>query len=190
MINSIYLHKIEQRLSKARFAHVCGVSRTAVRMAARFGADQQEAEVAGLLHDYAREIPAAELVRIAEEHHLIRDEIEYQVPVLLHGPVGAALIRDELGIDNPSILEAVRLHTLGDRGMKPLSKIIYIADLVEPGRKLFTGLEELRQAAEDNLDWALLLAFDESLRYCLQKFKLIHPQTIAAWNFLVLSREE
>lgn len=141
------------------------------------------------MHDYARDLPEAELLRLGEEQGLISCEVERQVPLLLHGPVGAYLVRRELGIENPRVLEAISLHTLGSPGMGHLARIIYIADMIAEGRE-FPGLAGLRRKAFESLPEALLLGFASTIRYCLESERLIHPQTVAAWNYFLREGKE
>lgn len=175
---------IKGRLTPVRFEHVLAVRDCALQLAGIHGGSIEEAGLAGLLHDYARDLPEEELLRIGEEEGLITCEVERQVPLLLHGPVGAHLVRRELGIDNLQVLEAISVHTLGSPGMGHLAKLIYIADMVAEGRS-FPGVEELRRKAFENLSEALLLGFASTIRYCLERCRLIHPQTIAAWNYFL-----
>ncbi|GBR73353.1 hypothetical protein NO1_0750 [Candidatus Termititenax aidoneus] len=55
--------------------------------------------------------------------------------MLLHSPLGAALAREEFGVSDPKILNAIHYHTLGRARMGRLEKIIYVADYSEPGRR-------------------------------------------------------
>lgn len=178
---------VSRRLTPHRLAHVLAVRDCAVELAKAHGEPAEKEGLAGLLHDYARDLPEEELLRIGEEEGLITCEIERQVPLLLHGPVGALLARRELGIEDPEVLEAISLHTLGGPGMGRLAKIVYLADMVAEGRN-FPGVEELRKKAFEDLSEALLLGFASTIRYCLETRRLIHPQTLAAWNYFL--REE
>jgi predicted HD superfamily hydrolase involved in NAD metabolism len=184
-----YEQVVSRLLSPERFRHVLAVRQCAVEMAVRFGADPQEAALAGLLHDYARELPHRELLRIAREEGLVTDPVELQALVLLHGPVGAVRVRRELGIDNPRVLQAISLHTLGCPEMGLLDRIIYLADLVAEGRD-YPGVDTMRQAVRNGLHQGLLAGFAFSVRYCLEREKLIHPRTIAAWNSLLQPKED
>ena len=69
---------------------------------------------------------------------------------LWHGPVGAMIARKEFGVTDEDMLNAIRFHTTGRAGMSPLEKLIYIADMIEPGRD-FPGVETLRELAEENI---------------------------------------
>ena len=59
--------ELEKRLKPSRFRHSLGVAETAVKLAKRFGADEEQARVAGLLHDCAREFRNEDMVKEAEK---------------------------------------------------------------------------------------------------------------------------
>lgn len=179
-----YENLIAARLSPHRSQHSFAVARLAEQMARRFGADPARAYLSGILHDYAKGIPAPELMKLAEEKGLIEDPVERGNPDLLHAPVGAWLIEHELGISDPDILNAVRWHTVGAPGMSTLDKIIYLADVIEPGRD-FPGVEQLRCLAERDLDRAMIAALDATLRYCIERGRLIHPRAVLLRNELL-----
>ena len=46
------------------------------------------------MHDYAKDIPDDKLLAIAQEQGIIKDEAEILAPYILHGPVGAYLLRE------------------------------------------------------------------------------------------------
>ncbi len=181
-IESRYAAAASRRMTPERYEHVLAVAKSAVELAKVHGVSGQEAEMAGLLHDYARDLAAGELLRIAESAGLIEYEIERRVPVILHGPVGAWLVRSELGVENRSVLRAIEVHTVGAPDMDKLAKIIYLADLIAEGRTS-PIVGKLRLAVQDDLDQAMLMSLAFSIRYLLKSRKLIHPQTVAAWNY-------
>lgn len=173
---------VRERLTRERYLHSLAVRDCAVELAELYEESCAEAEVAGLLHDFAREIPESELLRLAEVKGLAPGVIDRRLPLLLHGPVGAVLVQDQLGVENPRVLEAIAFHTLGGADMSRLAKIIYVADMIAPGRD-FPSLDQLRQAACQDLDRALLECLASTIRYCLARQYPVHPQTITAWNF-------
>ena len=133
------------RLSPARMAHSRRVAAEAVELARIHGADPAAAEVAGLLHDYCRELPAAEILAAAGRYGIPVGLVEARRPVgLLHGPVAAAEL-SEAGLDT-EVAGAIALHTVGGEGMTILEKCLYLADFCEPGRG-FPGLEDVRALA-------------------------------------------
>ena len=56
------------------------------------------------------------------------------VPNILHGRVGKAYLEDHYGIYDPVITAPVCNHTFGAPNMRLATKIIYLADMLEPGR--------------------------------------------------------
>ena len=183
-----YQGVLAARLPEKRYRHSLGVAATAARLASKNKVDPEQARLAGLLHDYARDLPGRELLALAAGAGLVTCELERRLPVLLHGPVGALLIKQDLGLTDRAILQAVARHTVGAVAMTTLDKIIYLADAIEPERR-FPGVEELRRLASMDLDQALLKAFESSIFYLLGKGQPLHPATVEARNYILLLEE-
>jgi len=181
-----YKKIIEKRLSKKRYEHSLGVAETAKKLAVFNNVNSDDAYIAGLLHDYAKELSSQELLQIAKNNQLIVDEVEIIVPQLLHGPVGAYLLEQEMGVKNKDILQAVRFHTTGCYDMGTLSQILYIADIIEPNRK-FPEVDYLRQITYEDLSLGVLEGLNFSLKYVLEKNKLIHCLSVQARNWLLIT---
>ena len=182
--------ELQQRLKKSRFAHSIGVANTAVELAKKFGVDSEKAYVAGLLHDCAREFENDELPAQAEKRNIKIGEVEKNSPLLLHAYIGAKMISEIYGVEDKEISQAIYRHTVGAENMTALDKIIYFADMIEPTRD-YPGVDKLRELAEtsNDLDEIILTAMNESIIFVVQKNSLLHPDTIAARNFLLLSKE-
>ncbi|BCV20491.1 bis(5'-nucleosyl)-tetraphosphatase (symmetrical) YqeK [Moorella sp. Hama-1] len=183
-----YQKILAARLPEKRYRHSLGVAATAAQLASKNKVDPEQARLAGLLHDYARDLPGPELLALATGAGLVTCELERRLPVLLHGPVGALLIKQGLGLADRAILQAIARHTVGSVAMTTLDKIIYLADAIEPERR-FPGVEELRRLAGTDLQAALLKAFESSIFYLLGKGQPLHPATIEARNYILLSGE-
>ena len=180
--------ELQRRLKRGRFAHSIGVANTAVKLAKRFGVDETKAYVAGLLHDCARQFENDELPAQAEIRGIKIGDVERAMPLLLHPYIGALMIKEIYGVDDEEISQAIWRHTVGAENMTPLDKIIYFADMIEPNRN-YPGVEKLRALAETAaLDEILLTAFGETIAFVLQKNSLVHPDTVAARNFLLLNK--
>lgn len=181
--------ELQRRLKRGRFAHSIGVANTAVRLAKKFGVDVDKAYTAGLLHDCAREFENEQLPAEAARRGIEIGEVEKSMPILLHAYIGAKMVQEIYGVDDAEIIQAIYRHTVGTRDMTPLDKIIYFADMIEPNRN-YPGVDELRDFAEKSseLDEVILKALDESIIFIVQKGTLLHPDTIAARNFLLLQK--
>ena len=179
--------ELQRRLNKNRFAHSIGVANTAIKLAERFGVDETQAYVAGLLHDCAREYENDELPAQAQARGIEIGYVERAMPLLLHAYIGAKMIKEIYGVDDAAIAQAIWRHTVGAPDMTKLDKIIYFADMIEPNRN-YPGVEKLRALAESaELDEILLTAFSDTIAFVIQKQSLIHPSTVAARNFLLLN---
>ena len=176
--------KLSQALSAKRFQHSLGVSQAAAELAARFGADAETARLTGLLHDCARAISSNNLLQMAKVFAIVVNDVEQCQPVLLHAPIGAYLAKTEYGVEDPHVFQAITLHTTGGPNMSKLDKIIYLADCIEPNRN-YPGVEKLRKLALEDLDAAMLAAFDQSLHFIIEQGLLIHPATIEGRNDLI-----
>ncbi|MDN5364042.1 MAG: hypothetical protein PWQ91_1103 [Eubacteriales bacterium] len=164
--------------------HVLGVATTAEFLAERNGVARKKARLAALFHDMAKEREPGEIIRLAEAFGWEVTPEERENPTLLHGPAAVTLLREEFGIWDEEISQAVAYHTLGRPGMTTLEKIIYLADMIEPGRN-YPGVEELRQLAAKDLDLALLRGFARTIEYVLALDLYLHPLTVTARNALL-----
>ncbi|MBR2179948.1 MAG: bis(5'-nucleosyl)-tetraphosphatase (symmetrical) YqeK [Selenomonadaceae bacterium] len=177
---------LQSRLKKSRFAHSIGVADTAVKLAKRFGVDTEKAYIAGLLHDCAREFEDSQLPAEASKRGIEIGEIEVRMPLLLHSYIGAMMIKETYGVDDPEISQAIWRHTVGGRNMTDLDKIIYFADMIEPHRD-YPGVDHLRELAETaSLDDMLLAGLSESIIFIVQKNSLIHPNTVITRNEILM----
>ena len=135
--------KLQQALPPKRFKHSLGVYETALVMAEHYGMPTEKVAVASLLHDCGREVPTDKQVETAEALGLEVDEVERRQPILLHAKMGAYYAEHKYGVTDPEILEAIRLHSTGAPDMSELDMVVYLADLIEPGRD-FDGVVKLR----------------------------------------------
>ncbi|ABO51027.1 metal dependent phosphohydrolase [Desulforamulus reducens MI-1] len=188
MVNISFLkEQLSLIMPEQRFRHSLGVAETAEKLARKYGADPLKAGLAGLLHDIARDFDDNEMLQRAKKANLAVSEFGFAMPLLLHGPVAAVMARDEYGITDPEILNAIALHTVGSEYMNQLDKIIFVADKIEPNRR-HSGVDEIRRQAAQDLDTALLSCFDESIRYALKIGCLLHPTSVKARNAILVAR--
>lgn len=182
--------KLQSRLKPGRYAHSLGVAETAAFLAGRFQVDVERARLAGLLHDCARQYPDGQMAEEAQRRGISIGEVEGAMPLLLHACIGAELIREEYGVEDEAVAQAIRRHTVGGSAMTPLDKIIYFADMIEPGRS-YPGVEELRRlSGEVSLDAMVLAGLSQSIIFVTNKGHLLHPDTITARNDILLAMQK
>jgi predicted HD superfamily hydrolase involved in NAD metabolism len=159
-----------------RLAHSLGVADESVRMGRVFGGSLDKLALAGLLHDVARELDAGRLLAFAEAEGLITDPAERANPVVLHGPAGALMASREWGVTDTVILESIRLHSTGEAGMSLEACIVFMADLIEPGRA-YQGVDILRQLCREDLREAMIEAIEQTFVYLDREQKPLHEGT-------------
>jgi predicted HD superfamily hydrolase involved in NAD metabolism len=125
---------LEKNLSGERLAHSRRVSVLAGELCVEHGLDREKGELAGLTHDWARELDPERLRKLALHDGGGCSPLEARYPVLLHGRAAAVGLREIIGIEDPDILEAVACHVTGCPGMGLLAKVVFAADFLEPGR--------------------------------------------------------
>lgn len=176
-------NKLRKKLKGSRYIHTLGVEYTSVCLAMKYGEDLEKAELAGLLHDCAKQLPEKKLIKICREHGEKISKMEFQQPFLLHGKAGACLAKDKFGIEDESVLNAIRYHTTGRPDMSLLEKIVFVADYIEPNRKKADNLAELRRLAFEDLDETVLLILEQTLDYLEKTGKEIDHHTIMTRDF-------
>lgn len=176
-----------EHMKPSRRRHTEGVVKTARILAERFGADPDRAVTAAWFHDLVRNLPPEELNGYVRRFRL--DPRYLDQPNLSHGRIAAALMAEEYGITDPGILNAVANHTTGRAGMDTLEKVVFLADVIEPGRSHPT-VDETRALAETDLDAACIHAMDRTLEYVRDQGITPDPDTIAARNDLAKKQEK
>lgn len=172
---------IGTRMKSARFKHSKNVAKEAVRLAKKYGADVQKAELAGILHDATKETPEQEQMELIERAGIQLTELERCSHKLWHAISGSAFVQVELGITDQDIINSIRYHTTGRAGMSLLEKVIFIADFTSAERD-YDGVDRMRKAADKSLEDAMLEGISFTIADLAQRRQTIAPDTFAAYN--------
>ncbi len=175
--SSGWISKLSAALKPGRFAHSLSVAWMSRRLARIHSIDSLKAEQAGLLHDCAKSLPLEEMQRIAVEHSLTDDQEMLSSGALLHSVVGSWVAREEYGMTDPDVLQAISYHNTGFPGMTRLDMCVCLSDSIEPLRESYPHLEEVRALAETSLERALLLSLEGTADYVTSRGKYLHPRT-------------
>ena len=175
--NDEFIKIIKGRLSEKRFQHSMNVAASAKALAKKFGADEEKAYTAGILHDIMKE----EKIDIQRDYMVKNGEsireLEFPNPLVYHQMAGAAYCRLELGMDDADILSAIRFHTTGRRNMSLLEKVVYTADF-------------MRKKAAISLDEAMLYSLKYTIKDLAEKAKPIHIDTVECYNDILENFKE
>ena len=179
------------RLPQGLQDHINRVTAIARELAPRHGLDPHLAALGMQAHDVARAIPGPELLSLAASLNLPVDTVQLHAPLMLHGPVGAELLRREDGLDDDSLYQAVYWHTTGHSSLDQLGKLVFLADKLDP-QKLprYPYQPHLRELALNDLDAALVEFFTQEMISLAGRGELIHPAMLEARNALLAAAPE
>lgn len=178
---------LRSKLDDYRYIHSLGVAKSAKELAALYGADEEKAYTAGLLHDVMKNASPDEQLQIMEKADIILSPCEKLNQKLWHAIAGAAFLKTELNITDEEIISAVRWHTTGKAGMTTLEKTVYLADFISEDRT-YPDVDEVRRLAHISLERAIVY----TQKYCIQKLlsqnMIIDPSCVECYNDLVRFR--
>lgn len=166
----------------SRVAHILGCRDTATELARRWGADEIDAARAALLHDITKALDGPLQLTLCREYGMMLDAFHEKNPKTLHALTGSLVAQRIFG-ENREVVATIRSHTTGKANMNTLEKILYVADYMEPNRD-FPGVEKLRELAFTDLDKALKLGLEMTLKLLKQQGSEISPESAEALAFL------
>lgn len=180
---------LKENLKVDRYYHTLGVVKTAIELAEVFGEDKKKAEIAALCHDVAKNMDLESLRKIIDDENIILSIDEENTKEIWHSIVAPILSKNIFGIEDEEVLSAMRWHTTGKENMSNLDKIVYLSDLIEPGRN-FDGIEEIRTISNESLDLAMIKALTHTTMYLLSKDCAVDINTIKARNYLLYNKNK
>ena len=167
--------ELKKNLSSYRYDHSLRVAETAKSLAEEYHIDKQKAYIAGLLHDIAKELTEKENKYWIEKYHLDKSLNEEKNKKIKHADIGAVIAKEKYHITQ-DIYNAIKYHTIGNKNMDTLAKIIYIADKI--GReKIPEELKPVKQLAYTNIDEALLYCIEQQEKNLKEKGIKTHKDT-------------
>ena len=184
---NVVLEWLSDHVPKSRIEHVLRVETFSAELAHCHEVNPDHAAQAGLMHDLAKYFKPKKLLKMARKSGMDIDPILDANPHLLHADVSAIVARQEFGVSDSSILEAIANHTLGQPKMDELSCIVFLADSLEPGRGDTAILQELRQISHENLPQAVWMTCDHTLQHLIKTHRAIHPRVISTRNWFLKS---
>ena len=169
-------------LNPNRVKHVLGCRDTAVELARHWGADEEDAARAGILHDITKAIDGPLQLTLCEAYGKILSDFSRKYPKTLHALTGS-LVAERIFGENREVVSAIEHHTTGKADMSLLEKIIYVADYMEPNRD-FPGVEELRKLAYSDITAALKLGLEMTLAHLNRQGNEVSPESREALAWL------
>jgi predicted HD superfamily hydrolase involved in NAD metabolism len=163
----------------------CGwVAAEAKRLAARFGVDESQAEIAGWLHDISAVFSHGQRPQIARQLGVEVLPEEDEVPMIIHQKLSVVVARDIFGVMDEAVLSAIGCHTTLKAKASVLDKVVFVADKIQwdqSGNPPY--LAGLLSALEQSLDQAALY-FLEYLWQRRDTLPVVHPWFVEAYRQL------
>lgn len=166
----------KQHVKLTRYEHSVRVAEMCSLLCEKNGIDKDIGYMAGIGHDMCKDFSAEEMIALAGKDGNPVEDYEIKTYKLLHGRAAAVLMKEQFGVDDMQVLEAVTHHTSGFAGMCDLSKILFIADKIEPGRPQSTDEYRARLLAMP-LNEMFKTVFTENYKYIKKKGFCIYPAT-------------
>lgn len=180
------LHGLIRTLPQGLQAHLARTREAGLELAALHGVARRKVELAALGHDLARAHSEEALLKQARGLRLVIHPVELQVPMLLHGPVAAEVLKLECGVEDAEVLEAVRWHSTGVPGMGAVGLTVFLADKLEHQKlQRSTHLLDIADMARKNLEQAVADYLTMELSSLLKRGSMLHPASVEARNDLL-----
>lgn len=167
--------ELKKMLTPARYEHSLRVAEEAKHLASHYQYDEKKAYLAGLIHDIAKDLTEEESKNWIENYNLPKELLEEKNKNLKHADIGAVIAKEKYHLED-DICNAIKFHTLGNKNMDLLAKIVFLADKI--GRKnLPEDLETVKKMAYQNIDQSLKLCLEKQEKYLQQKGIKLHKDT-------------
>ena len=166
-----------------RFNHSLRVIEMALKLnqVHNLNIDEEVIKIAGLVHDYAKVYSEEVLLKYIKKEFPTDLEL-LNFKEVFHSLVGDIIVKDELAIMDNDILDAIKYHTTGKSKMSDLTKVIYLADYIEVGRK-FKEASTIRELAYKSLDSAVFEMTKNTINYLQNKGLDIYSKTFETYNY-------
>lgn len=183
------IDNLKKELKHKRFEHVLRVEQTALKLAEMYGyEDMQKVSIAALMHDHCKDLPKDKMYQLASVFSPY-EPLKFGNVAVWHGLAAAELAHAKYNIHDNDIVNAIAEHTIGAKDMSLLSKIIFVADYIEPGRH-FKGVDEARDLVNKSLDAVTFFKMRETIKHLVEENEVIYVESVVVYNHWVKKQEE
>lgn len=111
--------------------HCVRVGKEARKIAERFNANADSAEIAGYLHDISAVYSNDVRIQVSYDLGIEVLSEEEAFPMIIHQKISKEMARDIFNIIDQEILDAVGCHTTLKKNSTILDKVLFVADKIE-----------------------------------------------------------
>lgn len=173
---------VKDKLPEKRFKHSLRVAETAVKLAEIYDGDKDKANLAGVLHDYCKYDDLSTMYQIVRQHDLDSELLSYGGEIL-HGPVCAAIMQSEFGIEDEEVLLQSRITQLVEKKWLKLKNLYSL--LIILNQEKTPGVEEIRDMAynQGSLDKTIYEISKRTVLFLISKDITVYGTTISCLNY-------
>lgn len=166
---------IKSEVSEKRYEHSVRVTKIALKLADIYNVNKEKIETAAMLHDITKEKTENWHLDILSKMN-INDESIIKSKNLYHAYTGTYYISKKYNIKDEEILQAIMFHTIGNKRMNLIAKIIYIADFCDSQN--FLVKKKILEIAKKDLELAIKLTTKEKIKNLKKKKITPHKETL------------
>jgi len=167
--------------------HLKNTAEFAKNLATIYKCNAEKAYIGGFLHDLFKETDSLKLKSLAFKSKYTFDK---SIKALWHGPACAFYLSRNKIITDEEILSAIAFHTTGSPSLSKVGLCIFVADLLEPSRKI-EKLSNIRKKIKNmSLENLALKCAQIKLKYLLDNNKIIDIMALKFWNSLIIKNAE
>lgn len=172
----------KKHVKESRYEHSVRVAETCQKLCLLYGLDEKKGYLAGIAHDMCKDFPEKKLFSLVKKDGKTLTKLEKSHSALLHGRAAAVLLQKKFGIKDPDILQAVANHTSAAMNCCDLTKCLFLADKIEPGRPQSTDeyRENLYKLTLPQIFYSVL---KENYEYMVNKGFEIEEETLKMLDF-------
>ncbi|XJS11363.1 bis(5'-nucleosyl)-tetraphosphatase (symmetrical) YqeK [Aerococcaceae bacterium WGS1372] len=183
------ISNLKKSLITKRFEHVLRVEETALKLAHQYDySNLEKVSIVALMHDQCKDMAESQMYQMASQFSPY-EPIKLGNEAIWHGYAAAELARTNYKVQETDMINAIAEHTIGAKQMTLLSKILFVADYIEPGRD-FPGVEKARELADKNLDKAVYYKMRQTIQHLVESKEHVYVESIVIYNYWTKRQED
>lgn len=193
--------KVKPYLTEKRYRHTLGVEREAARLGEMFLPEKvNKLRASALLHDITKLLSLEKQLQYCRKFDIIFRNSDLLSPKIFHAKTGAAFAGEIFPeYTDDEILDGIRYHTTGRRGMNLFEAMVYLADYIEDTRTFddciklrnyFYGEIEKGRDKNEVFTDTMIMSFNMTVNILVSENAPIDCDTIEARNFYIEQKVE
>lgn len=144
------------------YDHMEHVAYLAKELADHYHLNQEEAYLAGFMHDIGRIVDKSDYHNILESYQIEVTEDDLKVPDVLHGKISSLIVKEVFNVTSEDIHNGILYHTTLRKNPSDFEKVIFLAD------KLTWTYDDLIYQIEETVTQSLNVACYNALTWMIE----------------------